>query len=110
MGTGLIIAIIAMIVVGIVECYRLMYTRKDCTNVPQYALIRGSEMFMYVGQLEFFNAQVPDGLKSLGSALCMTSISLGNYVSSLLVTMVMKISIEDHIRMDPRKSEQGSSG
>lgn len=26
----------------------------------------------------------------------MTSISLGNYVSSLLVTMVMKISTEDH--------------
>ena len=53
---------------------------------------------MYVGQLEFFNAQTPDGLKSFGSALCMTSISLGNYVSSLLVTMVMKISTEDHMR------------
>lgn len=52
---------------------------------------------MYVGQLEFFNAQTPDGLKSLGSALCMTSISLGNYVSSLIVTMVMKISTEDHM-------------
>ncbi|CAI0418469.1 unnamed protein product [Linum tenue] len=50
-----------------------------------------------VGQLEFFNAQAPDGLKSFGSALCMTSISLGNYVSSLLVTMVMKISTVDHM-------------
>ena len=52
---------------------------------------------MYVGQLEFFNAQTPDGLKSFGSALCMTSISLGNYVSSLLVSIVMKISTEDHM-------------
>lgn len=52
---------------------------------------------MYVGQLEFFNAQAPDGLKSFGSALCMTSISLGNYVSSLLVTMVMKISTVDRM-------------
>ncbi|CAN1334020.1 Protein NRT1/ PTR FAMILY 7.3, partial [Linum perenne] len=50
-----------------------------------------------VGQLEFFNAQAPDGLKSFGSALCMTSISLGNYVSSLLVTMVMKISTQDRM-------------
>jgi peptide/histidine transporter 3/4 len=66
-------------------------------QVPQYALIGASEVFMYVGQLEFFNAQTPDGLKSFGSALCMTSISLGNYVSSLLVTMVMKISTEDHM-------------
>ncbi|XP_047341733.1 protein NRT1/ PTR FAMILY 7.3 [Impatiens glandulifera] len=109
MGVGLVIAVLAMLAAGIVECYRLKYARKDCTHcegsstlsvfwqVPQYALIGASEVFMYVGQLEFFNAQAPDGLKSFGSALCMTSISLGNYVSSLLVTMVMKISTNDHM-------------
>ncbi|KAK3003453.1 hypothetical protein RJ639_018154, partial [Escallonia herrerae] len=109
MGIGLVIAVMAMISAGIVECYRLKYARKDCKHcdgssslsifwqVPQYAFIGASEVFMYVGQLEFFNAQAPDRLKSFGSALCMTSISLGNYVSSLLVTMVMKISTEDHM-------------
>lgn len=109
MGIGLVIAIMAMVVAGVVECYRLKYARSDCTHcegssslsifwqVPQYALIGASEVFMYVSQLEFFNAQAPDGLKSFGSALCMTSISLGNYVSSLLVTMVMKISTEHHM-------------
>ncbi|XP_022757628.1 protein NRT1/ PTR FAMILY 7.3-like [Durio zibethinus] len=109
MGIGLVIAILAMVSAGIVECYRLKYADKDCTHcegsstlsifwqVPQYAFVGASEVFMYVGQLEFFNAQTPDGLKSFGSALCMTSISLGNYVSSLLVTMVMKISTEDHM-------------
>ncbi|XVF51933.1 hypothetical protein PTKIN_Ptkin04bG0223700 [Pterospermum kingtungense] len=109
MGIGLVIAILAMVSAGIVECYRLKYAKKDCIHcegssslnifwqVPQYAFIGASEVFMYVGQLEFFNAQTPDGLKSFGSALCMTSISLGNYVSSLLVTMVMKISTEDHM-------------
>lgn len=109
MGIGLVIAIMAMISAGIVECYRLKYARKDCIHcdgssslsvfwqVPQYAFIGASEVFMYVGQLEFFNAQAPDGLKSFGSALCMTSISLGNYASSLLVTMVVKISTEDHM-------------
>lgn len=109
MGVGLIIAILAMVAAGSVECYRLKYAQKDCIHcegssslsifwqIPQYALIGASEVFMYVGQLEFFNAQAPDGLKSFGSALCMTSISLGNYVSSLLVTMVMKISTVDHM-------------
>lgn len=109
MGIGLVIAIMAMLAAGIVECYRLKYANKDCTHcegasslsifwqVPQYAFIGASEVFMYVGQLEFFNAQAPDGLKSFGSALCMTSISLGNYVSSLLLTMVMKISTVDHM-------------
>ncbi|GLJ51845.1 hypothetical protein SUGI_1101350 [Cryptomeria japonica] len=47
---------------------------------------------MYVGQLGFFNDQSPDALRSFGSALCMTSMSLGNYVSSLLVTIVMDIT------------------
>ncbi|XP_073130939.1 protein NRT1/ PTR FAMILY 7.3-like [Henckelia pumila] len=109
MGIGLVIAISAMVSAGIVECYRLKYARKDCRHcqgssslsifwqVPQYALIGASEVFMYVGQLEFFNAQAPDGLKSFGSALCMTSISLGNYVSSLLVSIVIKISSEDNM-------------
>ncbi|KAK4557507.1 hypothetical protein RGQ29_007314 [Quercus rubra] len=114
MGIGLVIAIMAIknterLYSGTVECYRLKYAIKDCTacdgssslsifwQIPQYAFIGVSEVFMYVGQLEFFNAQTPDGLKSFGSALCLTSISLGNYVSSLLVSIVMKISTEDHM-------------
>ncbi|KAF4388164.1 hypothetical protein CsatB_007190 [Cannabis sativa] len=107
MGIGLVIAIMAMVSAGIVECFRLKYavggTRGSSSpsslsifwQVPQYILVGASEVFMYVGQLEFFNSQAPDRLKSFGSALCMTSISLGNYVSSLLVTIVMKISTRD---------------
>lgn len=107
MGIGLIIAIMAMVSAGIVEFYRLKYSKGDCDDcrnpsslsilwqIPQYVLIGASEVFMYVGQLEFFNGQAPDGLKSFGSALCMTSISLGNYVSSLLVTIVMEITTKD---------------
>lgn len=107
MGIGLVIAILAMIAAGTVEHFRLKNAHKDCNScgsssslsifwqIPQYVLIGASEVFMYVGQLEFFNGQAPDGLKSFGSALCMTSISLGNYVSSLLVTIVMKISTSD---------------
>ncbi|XP_022980257.1 protein NRT1/ PTR FAMILY 7.3-like [Cucurbita maxima] len=104
MGIGLVIAICAMVSAGTVEVFRLRYADKDCLHceessslsifwqIPQYVLIGASEVFMYVGQLEFFNSQAPDGLKSFGSALCMTSISFGNYVSSLLVTIVMKVS------------------
>ncbi|WOL13234.1 hypothetical protein Cni_G22003 [Canna indica] len=101
MGVGLIIAILAMVSAGTVEVYRLKNVCSSCDDdsslsilwqIPQYMLIGASEVFMYVGQLEFFNDQAPDGLKSFGSALCMTSISLGNYVSSLLVTIVMEIT------------------
>ncbi|XP_023539580.1 protein NRT1/ PTR FAMILY 7.3-like [Cucurbita pepo subsp. pepo] len=109
MGIGLVIAVCAMLFAGTVEIFRLKYANKDCRHcddssslsifwqIPQYVLIGASEVFMYVGQLEFFNSQAPDGLKSFGSALCMTSISFGNYVSSLLVTIVMKISTTDNM-------------
>ncbi|KAJ9695696.1 hypothetical protein PVL29_010929 [Vitis rotundifolia] len=109
MGTGMTMVNIAMITIGIVECYRLKCAQKDCTNygessslsifwqVLQYTFVGASGVFMYLGQLEFFNAQAPNELKSSGSTLCMTSITLENHVSSLLVTMVMKISIEDHM-------------
>ncbi|KAL1535843.1 protein NRT1/ PTR FAMILY 7.3-like [Salvia divinorum] len=107
MGVGLLIAVAAMLSAGGVEHLRLRHAQADCPScpgsssvsifwqVPQYVLIGASEVFMYVGQLEFFNAQAPDGLKSFGSALSMTSISLGNYVSSLIVTIVMKMSTAD---------------
>ena len=67
MGIGFVIAVMAMLSAGTVENYRRKYARIDCTNcegssslsivwqVPQYALIGASEVFMYVGQLEFFN-------------------------------------------------------
>ena len=109
MGIGLVIAILAMVAAGVIECFRLNNAKTDCPNcegssslsifwqIPQYVLIGASEVFMYVGQLEFFNGQAPDGLKSFGSALCMTSISLGNYVSSLLVTIVMRFSARDNM-------------
>lgn len=90
---------------GIVEIYRLKHKETASNSsslsifwqVPQYMMIGASEVFMYVGQLEFFNSQAPTGLKSFASALCMASISLGNYVSSLLVSIVMSISTRDDL-------------
>ncbi|KAK1262805.1 Nitrate transporter 1.5 [Acorus gramineus] len=100
MGVGLVVAVMAMMSAGTVEHYRLRHVEEEgkpsslsvLWQVPQYVLIGASEVFMYVGQLEFFNKEAPDGLKSFGSALCMTSISLGNYVSSLIVTAVMAVT------------------
>ncbi|KAK9274016.1 hypothetical protein L1049_018830 [Liquidambar formosana] len=100
MGIGLIIGMLAMLAAGATEIERLKRVIPDQKSsslsifwqIPQYALVGASEVFMYIGQLEFFNGQAPDGIKSFGSSLCMASISLGNYVSSLLVNMVMGIT------------------
>ena len=100
MGVGLIIGILSMIAAGVTEMERLKHIvpgekASSLTifwQVPQYVLVGASEIFVYVGQLDFFNGQAPDGIKSFGSSLCMASISLGNYVSSILVYIVMAIT------------------
>lgn len=104
MGTGLVISVFAMLSAGILEVVRLGIVRRnnyyDLENmpmsifwqVPQYFLIGCAEVFTFIGQLEFFYDQAPDSMRSLCSALSLTTNALGNYLSSLLVTIVMAIS------------------
>lgn len=104
MGIGLFISIISMVVAGILEVKRLSFVREHnyydaetipmtiFWQVPQYFLIGCAEVFTFVGQLEFFYDQAPDDMRSLGSALSLTTNALGNYLSTLLVTIVTKIT------------------
>lgn len=61
-------------------------------QVPQYFIIGCAEVFTFVGQLEFFYEQAPDAMRSLCSALSLTTAALGNYLSTLLVNVVMDVS------------------
>ncbi|XP_074270433.1 protein NRT1/ PTR FAMILY 7.3-like isoform X2 [Silene latifolia] len=101
MGVGLVIAFFAMMAAGLVEFFRRKYAIRECPNasclsilwqIPQYMLIGASEVFMGVARLEFFYGQAPEELKCFGNALCLTSIALGNYLSSFIATIVTKIS------------------
>lgn len=107
MGTGLFISIFAMLAAGILEVVRLGIVRRhnyyELDNmpmtifwqVPQYFIIGCAEVFTFIGQLEFFYEQAPDSMRSLCSALSLTTVALGSYLSSLLVTIVTKISTRD---------------
>lgn len=104
MGIGLFISILAMLSAAILELVRLQDVRRHnyyelkhmpmsiFWQVPQYFLIGCAEVFTFIGQLEFFYEQAPDAMRSLGSALSLTTVALGNYLSSLLVTIVNKAS------------------
>ncbi|KAL4610775.1 hypothetical protein ACB092_08G076100 [Castanea dentata] len=104
MGIGLIISIFAMVSAAILELERLKTVRKHnyyslehipmsiFWQVPQYFLIGCAEVFTFIGQLEFFYEQAPDATRSLCSALSLTTVALGNYLSALLVTIVTKVS------------------
>lgn len=57
------------------------------------------EVFTFIGQLEFFYEQAPDAMRSLYSALQLTTVALGNYLSTLLVTIVTRISTRNNGKM-----------
>ncbi|KAK1321864.1 Peptide transporter PTR1 [Acorus calamus] len=101
MGIGLVISILSMLAAGVVELVRLHLVRKHGLygandhvpmsvfwQVPQYFLIGAAEVFTFIGQLEFFYDQAPDAMRSMCSALQLTTNALGSYLSTLLVTIV----------------------
>ncbi|MCD9637889.1 hypothetical protein HAX54_021430 [Datura stramonium] len=105
--TGLFISIFAMVSAEFLELYRLKFVKRHnyyeleevpmtiFWQVPQYFLIGCAEVFTFIGQLEFFYEQAPDAMRSLCSALSLTTVALGNYLSSMLVTIVMKITTKN---------------
>ncbi|GFP97892.1 protein nrt1/ ptr family 7.3 [Phtheirospermum japonicum] len=102
MGIGMVVAIIGMIVAGLVEQCRLKYADEGETSslsifwqVPQYVLVGVSEAFIYVAQWEFFASQIPEGLKSIGLGMSMSSSALGSFLCSIILTVVMKITAKD---------------
>lgn len=96
MAVGFAISTLATFVAGFVEVHRKSHRGPGELSfvwlVPQYALHGMAEGFMSVGHLEFFYDQAPESMRSMATALFWTSISVGNYMSSLLVAVVHRVS------------------
>ncbi|XP_010551275.1 PREDICTED: protein NRT1/ PTR FAMILY 3.1 [Tarenaya hassleriana] len=106
MGIGFVISILATLVAGFVEIKRkrvaMAHGLVDKGHsvvpisvfwlAPQYGLHGIAEAFMSIGHLEFFYDQAPESMRSTATALFWTAISIGNYVSTLLVTLVHRFS------------------
>ncbi|CAO2831105.1 unnamed protein product [Amaranthus hypochondriacus] len=105
MGIGLFISILAMVSASLVEIKRLQVVEKlDLVDervpaplsifwqIPQFFLVGAAEVFTFIGQLEFFYDQSPDAMRSLCSALSLLTTALGNYLSSLILTVVTAVT------------------
>ncbi|KAL5554162.1 hypothetical protein UlMin_041563 [Ulmus minor] len=105
MGIGLFLSILCMSAAAIVEINRLQIAKElDLVDkqvavplsifwqIPQYFLLGAAEIFTFIGQLEFFYDQSPDAMRSLCSAFSLLTTSLGNYLSSLILTLVTYFS------------------
>ncbi|CAO2183746.1 unnamed protein product [Urochloa humidicola] len=55
---------------------------------PQFLLVGAGEAFIYTGQLDFFITRSPKGMKTMSTGLFLTTLALGFFLSSALVSLV----------------------
>lgn len=105
MGIGMIFHIAIMVVASLTERYRLHVARVNglvengkqvplsiFILLPQFILMGTADAFLEVAKIEFFYDQAPESMKSLGTSYSMTSLGVGNFISSLLLSTVSRIT------------------
>ncbi|XP_024377725.1 protein NRT1/ PTR FAMILY 8.2 [Physcomitrium patens] len=107
-GVGQVISTISITVAAFVEMKRLRLAHslgKDIVGplpmtifwlLPQYMLTGICEVFISVGQMEFFLDQAPASMRSLGNALYLSTVAVGSFLSSLLVSIVTNITYDSN--------------
>ncbi|KAH0742055.1 hypothetical protein KY290_035098 [Solanum tuberosum] len=107
---GLILSIIAMVASALTEVKRLNVAHLNgLTNdpnatiplsvfwlIPQFLLIGSGEAFTYIGQLDFFLRECPKGMKTMSTGLFLSTLALGFFFSSILVTIVHMVTGTTH--------------
>lgn len=101
-GASMATSCVAMAVAALVEVRRLrvardagLVDRPDVAlpmslwwMIPQYVLMGLAAVLGMVGLEEFFYDQMPDALRSVGLALCLSIFGVGSYASSMLVSVI----------------------
>ncbi|KAI5073162.1 hypothetical protein GOP47_0011175 [Adiantum capillus-veneris] len=106
-GVGLFMAVVSMTIAGAVERRRVRIAAEngllDNPNVllglesipmsvfwlvPQYLAFGIADLFTYVGVLEFFYHEAPDGMRSLGTGISQSTLALGYFLSTTIVNIV----------------------
>ncbi|XP_031502787.1 protein NRT1/ PTR FAMILY 6.3-like [Nymphaea colorata] len=102
-SVGLIFSLLAMVFAALTEIkrLRLAHSSKNPNGVvpmsvfwlvPQFFFVGSGEAFTYIGQLDFFLRECPKGMKTISTGMFLSTLSLGFFVSSALVTIVDKMT------------------
>ncbi|XP_065863001.1 protein NRT1/ PTR FAMILY 5.2-like [Euphorbia lathyris] len=105
MGIGMVFHIVIMVTASLTERYRLSVAKEHglvenggqiplsiLILLPQFLLMGIADAFLEVAKLEFFYDQAPESMKSLGTSYSTTSLGIGNFVSSFLLSTVSRIT------------------
>ncbi|KAJ3671211.1 hypothetical protein LUZ60_008637 [Juncus effusus] len=97
-GIGLALSVMGMAAAAITEKRRLSVARSHSASatvpmsvfalIPQFFLVGAGEAFIYTGQLDFFITRSPKSMKTMSTGLFLTTLSLGFFFSSFLVSVV----------------------
>ncbi|XP_010276618.1 PREDICTED: protein NRT1/ PTR FAMILY 5.4-like [Nelumbo nucifera] len=105
-GVGLSISIITMVEAALVEGQRNRIAKQhglvEQTNatvpmsvwwlLPQYMSSGVCDVFAAIGLQELFYDQMPDGMRSIGSAAFLSVYGVGSLLSSVIISVVQSIS------------------
>ncbi|XP_077227411.1 protein NRT1/ PTR FAMILY 5.2-like isoform X2 [Tasmannia lanceolata] len=105
MGLGILLHILIMSTASLTERRRLSVAKDHglvenggqvpltiFILIPQFVLMGIADGFLEVAKIEFFYDQAPEGMKSLGTSYSMTSLGIGNFLSSFLLRTVSNIT------------------
>ncbi|XP_052174452.1 protein NRT1/ PTR FAMILY 3.1-like [Diospyros lotus] len=121
MGIGFTVNILATVVAGLVEIKRkavaashnLLDEPKAVIPisvfwlVPQFCLHGVAEVFTSVGRMEFLYDQSPESMRSTGTALYWVAISVGNYLGTMVVSLVHEYSGKERNWLPDRNLNRG---
>ncbi|KAG1369882.1 protein NRT1/ PTR FAMILY 5.10-like [Cocos nucifera] len=105
-GTGLALSTITTVAAALIEMKRLKTARDfglvDQPNatipmsiswmIPEYVMYGMTTVLTVAGLQEFFYDQVPATLRSLGLALFLSILGIGNFASGFLVSVIEKVT------------------
>ncbi|XP_031247415.1 protein NRT1/ PTR FAMILY 2.13-like [Pistacia vera] len=102
-GIGIVFSVLSMVVAGLIEKERRAAANSHPNPLgiapvsvmwlaPQLILMGFCEAFNIIGQIEFFNQQFPDHMRSIANSLISCSFGGASYLSSLLVTVVHAVT------------------
>lgn len=105
-GLGLALSILTIAIAALVEARRVnIASRNGIIDqpkavvpmsvgwlVPQFLVMGLSDMFAYVGMQELFYDQMPEDMRSMGSALTNGALGVGAFLSTAIISVVQKIS------------------
>ncbi|KAF3337905.1 protein NRT1/ PTR FAMILY 4.6-like isoform X1 [Carex littledalei] len=95
-GVGFVFAMIATIVAALVERKRRMAADpKDLSflwMLPQFILVGLMEVTSFIELMEFFNNQLPERIKSLGSSMVFCIVGLSVWLDGAIVAVVSRVT------------------